>query len=144
MDALRTFQTLCTSSRVFPVSRPTSRTNWSRSREQVREIRFFFFCNLLGCHSALAGHAFNGNPTKWFTDTQCLARTAPPSAIVAAIEATGRDAILRGSGSSNSKSTIMFPCFSWEHKFVPGHYRCHRGNLSPFGTSTGSCYCDTC
>lgn len=30
-------------------------------------------------------------------------RPAPPSAIVAAIEATGRDAILRGSGSSNSK-----------------------------------------
>lgn len=30
--------------------------------------------------------------------------TAAPSAIVAAIEATGRDAILRGSGKSNSKA----------------------------------------
>jgi copper chaperone for superoxide dismutase len=30
--------------------------------------------------------------------------TAPPSAIVAAIQDTGRDAILRGSGKSNSES----------------------------------------
>lgn len=29
--------------------------------------------------------------------------TAPPSAIVAAIQATGRDPILRGTGSSNSE-----------------------------------------
>lgn len=30
--------------------------------------------------------------------------TAPPSSIVSAIQATGRDAILRGSGSSNGTS----------------------------------------
>lgn len=30
--------------------------------------------------------------------------TAPPSSIVSAIQATGRDAILRGSGTSNSMS----------------------------------------
>jgi copper chaperone for superoxide dismutase len=33
-----------------------------------------------------------------------ICNIVPPSAIVAAIEATGRDAILRGSGGSNSKS----------------------------------------
>ena len=32
--------------------------------------------------------------------------TAPPSSIVSAIESTGRDAILRGSGSSNSTSPM--------------------------------------
>lgn len=35
--------------------------------------------------------------------------TAAPSAIVAAIQSTGRDAILRGSGKSNSKYTITTP-----------------------------------
>lgn len=33
---------------------------------------------------------------------------AAPSAIVSAIEATGRDAILRGSGASNSECQSMF------------------------------------
>ncbi|KAI2626497.1 heavy-metal-associated domain-containing protein [Hypoxylon sp. NC1633] len=35
--------------------------------------------------------------------------TAAPSAIVSAIEATGRDAILRGSGTSNSECKIYLP-----------------------------------
>ena len=36
--------------------------------------------------------------------------TAPPSQIVAAIEATGKDAILRGSGRSESK-TVSRHCW---------------------------------
>jgi copper chaperone for superoxide dismutase len=35
--------------------------------------------------------------------------TAAPSAIVEAIQATGRDAILRGSGTSNSKCSDITP-----------------------------------
>ena len=42
--------------------------------------------------------------------------TAAPSAIVSAIEATGRDAILRGSGASNSESGLLFP---FANGFVP-------------------------
>lgn len=34
--------------------------------------------------------------------------TAPPSSIVAAIQSTGRDAILRGSGTTNSMSLCSF------------------------------------
>lgn len=34
---------------------------------------------------------------------------APPSSIVSAIQGTGRDAILRGSGTSNS-TPLSFPC----------------------------------
>jgi copper chaperone for superoxide dismutase len=34
--------------------------------------------------------------------------TAPPSSIVTAIQATGRDAILRGSGTSNSVLYLPF------------------------------------
>ncbi|PSR79908.1 superoxide dismutase [Coniella lustricola] len=37
--------------------------------------------------------------------------TVPPSAIVAAIEATGRDAILRGSGGSNSAAVSILETF---------------------------------
>ena len=36
--------------------------------------------------------------------------TAPPSTVVSAIQATGRDAILRGSGSTNSTLFAEF-CF---------------------------------
>lgn len=32
--------------------------------------------------------------------------TAPPSSIVTAIESTGRDAILRGSGTTNSTESL--------------------------------------
>lgn len=39
--------------------------------------------------------------------------TAPPSSIVSAIQGTGRDAILRGSGTSNS---TFFP-----YTFILGH-----------------------
>jgi copper chaperone for superoxide dismutase len=49
-----------------------------------------------------------------FADSDTL--TAAPSAIVEAIQATGRDAILRGSGGSNSKCSLitlpsLHPCF---------------------------------
>ena len=41
---------------------------------------------------------------------------APPSAIVEAIEATGRDAILRGTGVSNSRCRTSFPPMSVESR----------------------------
>ncbi|KAH8821544.1 superoxide dismutase [Xylogone sp. PMI_703] len=40
--------------------------------------------------------------------------TAPPSAIAAAIQATGRDAILRGSGKSDSAAVCILETFSTE------------------------------
>ncbi|KAK1750634.1 superoxide dismutase 1 copper chaperone [Echria macrotheca] len=43
--------------------------------------------------------------------------TAPPSAIVEAIQATGRDAILRGSGASNSAAVSILETF---HESLPG------------------------
>ncbi|KAF3770285.1 hypothetical protein M406DRAFT_59332 [Cryphonectria parasitica EP155] len=47
--------------------------------------------------------------------------TAPPSAIVATIEATGRDAILRGSGGSNSAAVSILETFDQNslHEAVP-------------------------
>jgi len=46
--------------------------------------------------------------------------TAPPSAIAAAIQATGRDAILRGSGTSNSAAVCILETHSTE---VSDHVR---------------------
>ncbi|KAK2072327.1 hypothetical protein P8C59_006686 [Phyllachora maydis] len=42
--------------------------------------------------------------------------TAPPSVIVQAIQATGRDAILRGSGVSDSAAVCILETFSWAGK----------------------------
>lgn len=39
-----------------------------------------------------------------------LNMTAAPSAIVEAIQATGRDAILRGSGASDSECLFFYSC----------------------------------
>jgi Heavy-metal-associated domain len=57
--------------------------------------------------------------------------TAAPSAIVDAIQATGRDAILRGSGASNSRCRVVFPlpvtlklffcCFDFSSPCWSGH-----------------------
>lgn len=41
-----------------------------------------------------------------FTKTNAAVSPAAPSAIVEAIQATGRDAILRGSGGSNSRGLL--------------------------------------
>lgn len=46
--------------------------------------------------------------------------TAPPSSIVSAIQATGRDAILRGSGTSNSSAVCILETHS---KSVPNKIR---------------------
>ncbi|KAF5243429.1 hypothetical protein FAUST_2785 [Fusarium austroamericanum] len=43
--------------------------------------------------------------------TDCAAPSAAPSAIVEAIQATGRDAILRGSGASNSAAVSILETF---------------------------------
>ncbi|KAJ0109164.1 hypothetical protein J7T55_009494 [Diaporthe amygdali] len=52
--------------------------------------------------------------------------TAPPSAIVATIEATGRDAILRGSGTSNSSAVSILETYAQlkeERDQVPDHQK---------------------
>lgn len=49
-------------------------------------------------------------------DIRSFVPTAAPSAIVSAIEATGRDAILRGSGASNSELGLLFP---FANEFIP-------------------------
>ena len=61
-------------------------------------------------HTWLIGSNYHTGITKVSADLQSqlvsVEGTAAPSAIVAAIEATGRDAILRGSGKSDSKAEI--------------------------------------
>ena len=42
--------------------------------------------------------------------------TAPPSSIVNAIESTGRDAILRGSGTTNSMESPVPNYYPMRHK----------------------------
>ncbi|KAK3989456.1 superoxide dismutase [Cladorrhinum sp. PSN332] len=54
--------------------------------------------------------------------------TAPPSAIVDAIQATGRDAILRGSGTSNSAAVSILETY----------YHRHLSETTPSETPTGS------
>ncbi|KAK4167689.1 superoxide dismutase 1 copper chaperone [Cladorrhinum sp. PSN259] len=54
--------------------------------------------------------------------------TAPPSAIVDAIQATGRDAILRGSGTSNSAAVSILETY----------YHRHLSESQPSATPTGS------
>ncbi|KAH6625063.1 superoxide dismutase [Chaetomium sp. MPI-SDFR-AT-0129] len=55
--------------------------------------------------------------------------TAAPSAIVEAIQATGRDAILRGSGTSNSAAVSILETY---------HHRPDTIEVTPAGTSGGS------
>lgn len=57
-------------------------------------------------------------PRFWCQDGLLTSQTylaAAPSAIVEAIQATGRDAILRGSGTSNSKSTNIPRSLGLQH-----------------------------
>ena len=94
----------CTSFRGSPKSRQTSRINWCLLKGQVRlsnilariapRIGKYHLVYHLEKKEYRGGH---------FANSVNSMRLAPPSAIVEAIQATGRDAILRGSGASNSR-----------------------------------------
>jgi copper chaperone for superoxide dismutase len=58
------------------------------------------------------GSARRPRPTSQHSVTDFAFFPAAPSEIVAAIQSTGRDAILRGSGGSNGKLQVSVSCAS--------------------------------
>lgn len=84
----------------------TSKINWSQSKAQVRSSH-------LGASQTEPAppRVASTSLVTWSSSTLLNGprnHSAAPSAIVDAIQATGRDAILRGSGSSDSKSLADF------------------------------------
>lgn len=63
--------------------------------------------------------------------------TAPPSAVVLAIRALGRDAIIRGTGQPNSAAVAILESFDEAHRAAPV-----RGLARIVGSSAGSSWVD--